>query len=353
MLKRNFLNCTVVGTVVLAAGSMTVSTAQAADLTVVGFGGPFQEIQSKTLFQPAAEALGITIREESYSGIADLRLQVNAGAVTWDIVTSGSGSAARAGAEGILEPLDYSVIDVSDFGEGLIQDHCVGAYVFSTVLAWSTDTFADGGPKNWADFWDVEGMPGTRSYRNSVAGALEPALMADGVPPEEVYEVLSSPGGIDRALDKIRELKPDVAVWWSSGAQHAQLMVDGEVDMITGWNGRFDVAAEDGAAVEYTYNQALLDYGCFAIPLGAPNRDVAMQFLAEISKPEYQAEMSKLITYGPTNLLAYELGLIDEEYARALPSHPDNAAVQLPLDIQWYIEFEAEASAAYQDMLTE
>ena len=352
MKMRQYSNGAAAGALLVAAGSLALPAA-AADLTIVGFGGAFQDIQSRTLWQPAAEAMGITIREETYNSIAELRLQVSAGAVTWDIVTSGSGSAARVGAEGLLEPLDYSIIDVSNFGEGLVQEHCVGAYVFSTVQAWNTNTFGDDGPQSWADFWDPEGFPGTRSYRNSVAGALEPALMADGVPMEEVYEVLSSPGGIDRALDKIRELRPHIGVWWASGAQHAQLMVDGEVDMVTGWNGRFDVAADDGAAVAYTYNQGLLDFGCFAIPLGAPNRDLAMEFLAEISKPEYQAEMSKLITYGPTNLLAFELGLIDEEYARMLPSHPDNAAVQLPLDVQWYIEFEAEALAAYQDMLTE
>lgn len=68
-----------------------------AQLTIVSFGGAYQEGQSKALFQPAAKALGITVKEETYTGIADLRLKVKAGAVTWDIVASGSGSAARAG----------------------------------------------------------------------------------------------------------------------------------------------------------------------------------------------------------------------------------------------------------------
>lgn len=352
MLKR-FLLWSSAAAMVLHAGSAAVAPASADELTAVSFGGAYQEAQSKSLFQPAAKSMGITVREETYSGIADLRLQVRAGAVTWDVVASGSGSAARAGAEGILEPLDYSVIDVSNFQPGLWQEHCVGGDVFSTVLAWNTNTYGDDGPQSWADFWDVEKFPGKRSYRNSVAGALEPALMADGVPPEEVYEVLSSPGGIERALDKIRELRPHIAVWWASGAQHAQLMKDGEVDMVTGWNGRFDVAAADGAAVKYTFNQALLDYDCYAVPKGAPNKDLAMQFLAEITKPEYQADFTNYITYGPTNTKAYELGLIDEDYARKLPSHPDNAAKQLPVNLKWYIEFEAEASPAYQNMLTE
>ena len=205
---------------------------------------------------------------------------------------------------------------MSTFLPGLAGEYCVGGDVFSTVLAWNTKTYGDKGPQSWADFWDVKKFPGKRSYRKGVAGALEPALMADGVPPDKVYEVLSQPGGIERAIKKIKELKPHIAVWWSSGAQHAQLMKDGEVDMITGWNGRFDVVAKDGGKVAYTFNQALLDYDCYAIPKGAPNKAAAMKFLAEISKPQYQAEFTKYITYGPTNKKAYDLGTIDAAYAK-------------------------------------
>lgn len=336
-----------------AAGVLPFTTANAQELTVVSFGGSYQEGQSKALFQPAAKALGIKLKEETYTGIADLRLKVKAGAVTWDIVTSGSGSAARAGAEGILEKLDYKIIDVSSFVPGLAGEYCVGGDVFSTVLAWNTKTYGQNGPQSWADFWDVKKFPGKRSYRKAVAGALEPALMADGVPANKVYEVLSAPGGIERAIKKIKELKPSIAVWWASGAQHAQLMKDGEVDMITGWNGRFDVVAKDGAQVAYTFNQALLDYDCFAIAKGAPNKDLAMKFLAEISKPQYQAEFTKYITYGPTNKKAYDLGMIDAAYARRLPSYPDNTAKQLVINLDWYIKYEAQASALYQNMLTE
>ena len=344
------------GATLVAAIAMTLTAGAAqaeGKVIIASWGGSYQEAQSKALFVPASEATGVEVIEETYGGMADVRLKVNANAMTWDIVASGSGSAARAAAEGLLEKLDYDVIDVSDFAPGLYTDYCLGGDVFSTVMAWNTATYGDNAPKSWADFWDVEKFPGKRSYRGGVAGALEPALMADGVPMEEVYAVLSTPEGIDRAIDKIRELKPHIAVWWSSGAQHAQLMKDGEVDMITGWNGRFDNARVDGAKVAYTFNQALLDYDCFAVPKGAPNKDTAMQFLAEISKPEYQANLPKYITYGPTNTKAYEIGKIDEEVARALPSHPDNAKLQLPINLEWYSEFEQLAAQKYQEMLTE
>lgn len=353
MLAKTLRGSALSALIAVSCGLSPVAPAVAQELTIVSFGGSYQDAQSKALFQPAAKALGVTIKEETYTGIADLRLKVKAGAVSWDIVASGSGSAARAGAEGILEKLDYKTIDISHFVPGAYQDYCVGGDVFSTVLAWNTKTYGDKGPQSWADFWDVKKFPGKRAYRSSVAGALEPALMADGVPADKVYETLSQPGGIERAIKKIAELKPNIAVWWSSGAQHAQLMKDGEVDMITGWNGRFDVIAKDGAKVAYTFNQALLDYDCYAVPKGAPHKDLAMKFLAEISKPQYQAEFTKYISYGPTNTTAYEIGAIEPGYAKRLPSYPDNAAKQLPIDLDWYIKFEAKASAAYQNMLTE
>ena len=335
--------------------SIFIANASLAQDTVVvaSWGGSYQEAQSQALFQPGAKAMGITVKEETYGGMSDVRLKVKAGAVAWDIVTSGVGGAARAGDEGLLEKLDYSVIDVSKFFPGLYIDYCVGSDVFSTVMAWNTATYSGEQPKNWADFWDVEKFPGKRSYRDKVAGALEPALMADGVPADQVYEVLSSKEGIERALNKIRELKPHIAVWWKSGAQHAQLMKDGEVDMITGWNGRFDVARKDGANVAYTFDQALLSYDCLAIPKGAPNKDLAMKFLAEISKAEHQANLPKYITYGPANSEAYDIGAISDDVARTLPSHPDNVQMQLSVNLEWYAEWEQTAAAMYQDMLTE
>jgi len=340
----------IAATAALAANAVM---AQDKTVTIASWGGSYQHAQSEALFKPAAAATGVVVKEETYGGMSDVRLQVQTGAVTLDIVASGSGSASRAGAEGLLEELDYSVIDVSTFYPTLKMKYCVGGDVFSTVYAWNTDTYGENGPQSWADFWDVEKFPGKRAYRGKVAGALEPAILADGVAPEDVYKVLDSEAGIERAINKIRELKPNIEVFWSSGAQHAQLMKDGEVDMTTGWNGRFDNAKKDGAKVAYSFNQALLDYDCFAIPKGAPNKDTAMQFLAEISKAKYQANLPKYITYGPTNKAAYDLGVIDEATARALPSYPDNAAKQVPVDIEWYAKWETIAAEMYQEMLTE
>lgn len=334
-------------------GVSLTATAMAADVVIGSFGGSYQDAQRKALFEPAARKMGISVNDQTYGGISDIRLKVKAGAVEWDLVVSGAVYAARAAEEGLLEAIDYDVVDVSTFEPDMYTDTCVGTIVFSTVLAWNTETFGADGPQSWADFWDVKKFPGARAMRNKFDGNFEVALLADGVPLERVYEVLSTEQGMRRAINKLREIKPHVAVWWKSGAQHAQLMKDGEVDMTTGWNGRFDAAKKDGAKVSYNFNEALMDYECWAIPKGAPNRETAMQFLNEISSAGIQANLPKYISYGPANSGAYELGLIDDETARALPSHPDNARLQLQMSTEWYAKNAQRATALFQDMMTE
>ena len=78
-----------------------------------------------------------------------------------------------------------------------------------------------------------------------------------------------------------------------------------------------------------------------------------MEFLAEISKAEYQDDLPKYITYGPTNKAAYDTGEITAEVAAGLPSSPDNAALQLPISLDWYAKWETIAAEMYQEMLTE
>ena len=257
-----------------------------------------------------------------------------------------------------MEKIDFNVVDVSNFLPNTYTDYCIGSDVFATVFAWNTDKYGEpgtaGAPNSWADFWDVKKYPGTRSYRlNNVDGALEPAVMAMGIAPEKVYDFLSTEDGIKKAIDKIRELKPHISVYWKSGSMQAQLMKDQEVDMITGWNGRFDNARKDGAVVGYTFNQALRDYDGFGIPKGAPNKDTAMKFLGEVSKAKYQANLPFHITYGPTNKEAYEVTTAPKELLEALPSHPSNVAKMLAVSLDWYAKNREKAQEMYMELLSE
>ena len=189
-----------IGILSISLLAFSFQTASAEPITVVSWGGSYGKAQDRALFTDASNHSGIAINRESGASMTKTCLQVQSGSVTWDLVVTGSGGAAAAAADGCLEKIDYSVVDVSDFYPGLYTDYCVGSDVFATVMAWNTDKYGEpgspGAPSSWADFWDVKKFPGTRAYRaNNVDGALEPALMADGVPPEKVYEVLATPEG--------------------------------------------------------------------------------------------------------------------------------------------------------------
>ncbi|GAA5233360.1 ABC transporter substrate-binding protein [Verticiella sediminum] len=321
-------------------------------LTVVSWGGPYQRAQSQAVWRPAAKALGIELVEETYNGLADLRLRVRSNSVNWDVVSIGAGGAARASAEKLLEPLDYDVIDVSTFFPGYHGEHWVAGDLYSTALAWNTEVYKNAAPASWADFWDVERFPGHRAYRNQALGHLEPALMADGVAPQDVYTTLSTDEGLKRAIDKVARLKQHIAAFWGSGAQQAQLLNDGAVDMASAWTGQIAPLMKAGRPIAMTYAQGMLDADCYVVPLGAPHRELAMAFLNEASKAQYQAAFSMAMPYGAANEAAYGDGLIPAEVAATLPSSPENLAKQLRLDAEWWRDNQARAEKLYQEMIS-
>jgi len=147
---------------------------------------------------------------------------------------------------------------------------------------------------------------------------LEVALMADGVPPSKVYEVLSTPAGVDRAFKKLDELKPNIA-WWKLGAESIQLLASGEVSMVSAYSGRV-IAANRGENRQFKMAWdagSIYFFDLWAIPKGAPNKDQALQFIAFAVAPARQAELPKYIGYGPTSMTAYKS--LDSKLAADVP----------------------------------
>lgn len=343
----------------IATASMFVAAccaaqAQQTTLTLNTPGGAVQEGGRAVLWGPAAKKLGYTIKEETADNALDvLRLEVGSGNVKTDVIVMSGYQAAIAGAQGMLEPLDYKAIDASGFLPGSAAPYCIGIYGYAAVMAWNTKTYAKQAPASWADFWDVQKFPGKRAMRSDAEAQVEMALLADGVTAADLYKVLSTEAGLKRAVEKVRALKPSVAVWWSSGSQHSQLMKDGEVDMSTGWNGRFQAAKDAGGPAEYTYNGGILAYDCFAVTKGSKRKPEAMKLINAMSTAEAQAGLTKYISYGPLNQKAYDTGIIGEKAAAVLPTSPANAKGMIVQDIDWWAKNNDKAQQMFEDMRTE
>jgi putative spermidine/putrescine transport system substrate-binding protein len=311
-------------------------------ITFVSQGGAYQKAQTIAILDPAAKKLDITINQDSIPDAWPvIKSQVASGKPSWDVVDVPTGYCLRAGEQGLVEKLDFSKLpNGAAMPEDYRNAYSVAYEFYSSVLAYSQKKFAaEAAPNSWADFWDVKKFPGRRALRNHPIATLEAALMADGIAPDKLY-----PLDVDRAFRKLEEIKPNITVWWTSGAQSAQLLNDGEVDMVMAWNGRVSALVKDGAKVGFTYNQGLLQSTSLCILKNAPNLATAVRFVNEAVDPVNQANLPLHIDYGPANPKAFDTGVITPERIAQLPSAPENARKQALMSYAWWSSPAGEAA---------
>ncbi|MGI9350263.1 MAG: ABC transporter substrate-binding protein [Rhizobiaceae bacterium] len=338
----------------IAAGSVA---ANAAEITIVSWGGAYTKSQVEAYHKPFIEKTGAKVNSEDYNGgIAEIKAQVEAGNVTWDIVDVELSDAIRACDEGLLETIDHSTLPAGadgtpateDFLDGTLYDCAVANIVWSTIYAYDSTKITDG-PSTMADFFDTGKFPGKRGLRKGPKVNLEFALIADGVPAAEVYDVLATPEGVDRAFAKLDTIKDEV-VWWEAGAQPPQLLADGEVAMTTAYNGRiFNAVAGEDKPFEIVWDGQVYDLDLWVIPKGAKNKDTAFEFLNFSTATEQLAAQASYISYGPARKssapLVGKYHNKDIDMGPQMPTAPENLANA----VQSNFEFWADNS----DQLTE
>ena len=306
-MESDVTNKTKTGLAIMASAmalAVAAPAARAADaLTIVSWGGDYQTSQQEAYFKPYTAKTGAKITEEEYNGeIAKIRAMVESKNTTWDVVDVDTATVIQACDEGLLEPIDWS--KVGDKGKfiGAGDFECgVPTIMYSTIFAYDTSKFKDG-PTKIADLFDTKKFPGKRGLQKVAFGNLEFALLADGVAPADVYKVLGTPAGVDRAFKKLDTIKKDV-VWWEAGAQPPQLLADGAVAMTTAWNGRIQKAIDtDKKPFKIVWDGQLPDYDLWAIPKGGKNTEAVYRFIAFASAAENQAVQPNYISYGPANM---------------------------------------------------
>lgn len=339
----------------LIASLVTAQQALAEDtITVTGYGGAAQESQRKAYFEPFSKTEGIKVLEDEWSGeTAKLRGMVETGNVTWDVVNVETGHALQGCAEGWLEKVDYGPLGGKEgFQPGAAFECGVGITAYGTVVAYDASKFPNGGPQTLADFWDVKKFPGARSLRRTPWSTLEMALLADGVARDDLYTVLGTPEGVDRAFKKLDEIKPYVKVWWTAGAQPPQLLADGEVTMTTAYNGRiFNAVKESKKDFRIVWDGAALDWDVWVIPKGTKKLDLAKKFLEFALRPENQAEQTKYISYGPSRKEASKL--VDPEMLKNLPTAAENMKTAFNVSPEFWADHGEELTERFNNWIAQ
>ncbi len=280
----------------------------AQSITVVSWGGSYGRAVDEGANIPFTEATGIRVRMEDYNGgLAQIRAQVDIGNIHWDVVDLEIADAVRGCDEGLLEPLDIDDLPPGADGTAAADDfvaetqtRCGVANVYwSTVYAYNDESFPGEKPATMADFFDLEKFPGRRGMRRVPQVNLEFALIADGVPLDEVYGTLKTPEGLDRAFAKLETIRDEV-VWWEAGAQPPQLLADGEVVMSTAYNGRiFNARIMENQPFVIVWDGQLLDVGQLGIVAGTPRLEEALRYVAFSTSAESLARIGRRISYSP------------------------------------------------------
>lgn len=312
-------------------------------LVVVNWGGDAIKAFGKAWTEGFSKSTGIPVKIDG-SGPTEgaIRTQMSSGRVSWDVVDAESSILQNLGKENLVEPIDYGIVSRDKVLPGFAYEYGIADYMLSYVIAYDSERFGDKAPKTWKDFWDVQAFPGKRTLYKWMNGMLEAALLADGVPANQLY-----PLDVPRALKKIDELKPHILAFWGSGAETQQLLIEGEVSMGAIWNTRAQVITEDSEGrIKWTFDNALLGCSNWGVLKGNPaGKDAAMRFIAYAQDPQSQVELFKLFGNGPANPAAASLIPADRRHLNC--TDPDNLPRQIMLSHEWYTDHYAVALEQY------
>jgi putative spermidine/putrescine transport system substrate-binding protein len=287
---------------------ITTAKAAANELVFVGFGGGYQEGQTKALFEPFEKETGIKVVQTTGVDLAKLRAQVQSKNVEWDLISIPDRLRYTAVQDGLLQKLNYGTIPM--------------------LLTYSTKAHPPGKePKTWMDYWDPARVPGIRGMYNAPPYSLEFALIADGVPKDKLY-----PLDVTRAFRSFDRIKPAVKVWWSQFPQPGVLLQSGEITM-TPWT-RSITPVFEGQPIGVSYEGAALTYEGWVVPTGAPNAQNAMKFINWALQPKPQAELTKYVAFGPTNKNATQF--VNPKLRPLLSSDPENVKKGFLLSGDWW-----------------
>jgi putative spermidine/putrescine transport system substrate-binding protein len=326
---------------ILFASALAVAAASAAraeDLTVVNYGGGIQQWSHDQYWKPFSAETGINVIEDTRDyGIGIVRTKVAGGANTWDVVAAEDIEVIQGCEEGLFQKLDWSKIS----GKDKLLPHAVlpcaeGEVIYDMMIAFDGNRIKDAGPKDWADFWNVKTWPGKRVLYKDPRDSLEAALMADGVKRDQVYAVLATPAGVDRAFKKLDELKPNL-LWWSNPGQSRQMLISGDAVMAATYGGGLVLLNQkEHTNFKLSFTDAILHTDYWAIVKGTRHLAAAMTYLDFVSRADHEAAFANQGLQGVPNRDAAPL--IKPEVYPYLPTTPDHLAVELTSDAAFWLE---------------
>lgn len=326
----------------------TTTAGSTQEIVIEGGTGLFGECLRTAFFDPFTEETGITVLEAPEdSGMARVQLAVETGNYEVNVEQLDSASQLEEFGEDLLEPIDYSLVPGDEILAGLALTHGVAVNPNAFVVAYNEDFLPEGlTPASIEDYFDLEKFPGKRGmFEFLEAHWIALALLADGVPSDEIV-----PFDFDRAFAKLDTIK-DELVFASSGTDMRALLDAGETPLQITFASRVKESQDAGFPAGAGWDGFSVFANYLAIPKGNPDKDVAMDLIAFISRSDVSGGMSFCVGVGPANTEAE----VDPASEPFLPtSHLDERHIVLdsPDAVEWMTGNEEEIFNRWQEWRT-
>lgn len=306
---------------IAAAGlSATVVEAQARDFTVASWGGASNQAIENIYLTPFAKEKGINALMGVYEGgWGQFRTMIESGERIWDLASVEPAEMQRGCEEGLFVKLDWSKIGPAEnYLPGVVGECGMGELYTAQTIAYNNALIGEKKPSSIQDFFDIKTWPGKRGILDRPKPTLEWVLLADGVPEDQIFDVLSTPEGVDRAFAKLDTIKSEL-LFWTKGAQPPEWLNNGEVTMTQAFSGRIVTAQKESKPFMQVWDHAIIYLDRWVMIEGGEHQETAYEFLRFFSDPARQAEYAiKELPYGPISVGAAEL--IPAEVAAGVPA---------------------------------
>lgn len=314
--------------------------AQSSQITIATWGGVYGTAQETAILKPFTRATGIGVRVHQHGG--DFQPILEEGrSPGWAVVDVEHDVLTKGCADGHFEKLDIELLlgsgALADFLPGTLHPCGVGSVIWSEAIVYDATVFKGAPPRSMSDFFDLEKFPGQRGLFAGGEGNLEIALMADGVRPSDIYDVLRKPGGVDQAFAKLNTIRL-ASVFWSAGDEPEQLLNEGQVVMTTGYAARF-LRPRQGARrpAKILWSNQRWRAAYWAIPEGQDDIASAQRFLTFATDAARLADLAARLRYGPARRSGLEA--VPENLRMALPTTRAHFHDALQIDSGFWNEF--------------
>ena len=338
-------------------------------LTVATWDSAYTAAQKRTLFAPFQEDSKHQMKVASHGGDLAGLTGERVSAEGWDLIELDAQTARRGCDEGWLAEIAPADLPASVEGDPAADDYLTGALMacgagsaaWSAVVVHDPRADFDEAPERITDLFALARFPGKRALPRQAPYVLELALMADGVPPSEVYDLLATPAGQDRAFARLSAVR-HALVWWDNAAKALDAFApngpDSLDDVVMGvaFNGRvFTSAVRARQWLRILWDGQIYRFNYWAVPKSAPNPDAAKRLLRHVSLPERQARLTRWFPYGPARKSSLPLvsqhAEIDLDMAAFVPTMPRNMTGALRFDQAFWAEHGEGLKARFAEWL--